>query len=147
MHFHEWKESNLQHHSIGLDNGLAPNRRQAVIWTNADPIHWRIYLALGGEELSLLIRHLASHAFLWCQQCQVIFLQIGLISMKLHHYSWQEHYSDVTWVSWCLIPLPNQLFVQQLVQVNNKENIKASYYCLFVMGIYLWLVDSPHKGP
>ena len=24
--------------SIGLDNGLAPNRRQAIIWTNADPI-------------------------------------------------------------------------------------------------------------
>ena len=25
----------------GLENGLAPNRRQAIIWTNADPIHWR----------------------------------------------------------------------------------------------------------
>ena len=24
--------------SIGLDHGLAPNRRQAIIWTNADPI-------------------------------------------------------------------------------------------------------------
>ena len=23
------------------------NRRQAIIWTNADPIHWRIYEALG----------------------------------------------------------------------------------------------------
>ena len=22
--------------SIGLDNGLAPNRRQGIIWTNAD---------------------------------------------------------------------------------------------------------------
>ena len=28
--------------NIGLDNGLAPNRRQATISTNADPIHWRI---------------------------------------------------------------------------------------------------------
>ena len=36
--------------SIGLDNGLAPNRRQAIIWTNADPVHWRIYAALGGDE-------------------------------------------------------------------------------------------------
>ena len=36
--------------SIGLDNGLAPNRPQAIIWTNADPIHWRIYAALGGDE-------------------------------------------------------------------------------------------------
>ena len=26
--------------------------RQAIIWTNADPIHWRIYVALGGEELN-----------------------------------------------------------------------------------------------
>ena len=23
---------------------------QAIIWTNADPIHWRIYAALGGDE-------------------------------------------------------------------------------------------------
>ena len=37
---------------IGLDNGLAPNRRQAIIWTNADMIHWRIYAALGGDELN-----------------------------------------------------------------------------------------------
>ena len=36
---------------IGSDNGLVPNRRQAIIWTNADPIHWRIYAALGGDEL------------------------------------------------------------------------------------------------
>ena len=38
-------------HSIGLDNGLAPNRWQAIIWTNADPIHWRIYVALEGDGL------------------------------------------------------------------------------------------------
>ena len=37
---------------IGLDNGLAPNRRQAIIWSNADMIHWRIYAALQGCELN-----------------------------------------------------------------------------------------------
>ena len=31
-----------------FDNSLASNRRQAIIWTNADPIHWRIYAARGG---------------------------------------------------------------------------------------------------
>ena len=36
--------------SIGLDNALAPNRRQAIIWTNADPINWRIYAVLWGDE-------------------------------------------------------------------------------------------------
>ena len=37
--------------SIGSGNGLAPNRRQAIIWTDDDPVHWRIYAALGGDEL------------------------------------------------------------------------------------------------
>ena len=36
--------------ALVLDDGLAPNRRQAIIWTNADPIHWIIYAALGGDE-------------------------------------------------------------------------------------------------
>ena len=36
--------------SIGLDNGLAPIRRQAIIWTNVDPINWCIYEALWGYE-------------------------------------------------------------------------------------------------
>ena len=35
----------------GLDNGLALNRWQAIILTNADLIHWCIYVALGGDEL------------------------------------------------------------------------------------------------
>ena len=33
--------------NIGLDDGLALNRRQAIIQTNADSVHWRIYVALG----------------------------------------------------------------------------------------------------
>ena len=31
--------------SIGSDNGLAPNRRQAIIWTNDNPVYWCIYAA------------------------------------------------------------------------------------------------------
>ena len=49
--------------SIVLDNGLAPNRRQAIIWTNADPIDWRMYAALGRDELTwicALYKHLVS---------------------------------------------------------------------------------------
>ena len=41
-----------------IDNGSdlvqemnAPVRRQAIIRTNADPVHRRIYAAQGGEEL------------------------------------------------------------------------------------------------
>ena len=46
-------ESNWQYASISSGNGLAPNRRQDIIWTNADLIHWRIYAALGGDELTM----------------------------------------------------------------------------------------------
>ena len=58
MHFFEWKwfnfdsnfseifskESNWQYAGTGSGNGLAPNRRQAITWTNADPVHRRIYM-------------------------------------------------------------------------------------------------------
>ena len=37
--------------STGSDNVLAPKRRQAIIWTNAHLIHWRIYAVLGGDQL------------------------------------------------------------------------------------------------
>ena len=39
------------HWSIDLDNGLVLSRRQIIIWTNAGPVHWRIYATLGGIEL------------------------------------------------------------------------------------------------
>ena len=28
------------------------NKQHAIIWTNADPIHWRIYAAPGRDELN-----------------------------------------------------------------------------------------------
>ena len=58
---HKFYFISIRHHiawqgpSIGLDNGLAPNRRQAIIWTNADPIHWRIYAAPWWDESQ--VRH------------------------------------------------------------------------------------------
>ena len=37
-----YQESNWQQASISSGNGLAPNRRQAIIWTNDEPVHWHI---------------------------------------------------------------------------------------------------------
>ena len=39
--------------SIGLDNGLAPSRRQAIIWINDGIVYRRIYASLGRNELTL----------------------------------------------------------------------------------------------
>ena len=43
------QESNWQQASIGSGNGLAPNMRQTIISTNAHPVRWRIYAALGED--------------------------------------------------------------------------------------------------
>ena len=44
--------SSWQNFIFGSGNGLVPNRQQAIIWTNADPVHWCIYSAPGGYELT-----------------------------------------------------------------------------------------------
>ena len=38
--------------SIGSDNGLAPPKRQVIIWTNDELFYWRLYAALGLNELT-----------------------------------------------------------------------------------------------
>ena len=67
MHFFQWKlfdfkenftdlcslESNWQSGSIGSDNGLVPNGRQAIIWSNEGMFYWRIYTSLDLNELKL----------------------------------------------------------------------------------------------
>ena len=60
MHFREWKYKitevcswgfNWQHPNISLDNGFAPNWQPAIIWTSSDPVQWRTYAVLRGDEL------------------------------------------------------------------------------------------------
>ena len=43
--------SNWQYGSISSDNGLVPNRRQAIIWANNALGYWRIYALLCLNEL------------------------------------------------------------------------------------------------
>ena len=38
--------------NISSRNGLAPNRRQAIIWTNNGQVYWRRYASLGYNELN-----------------------------------------------------------------------------------------------
>ena len=42
----------IQLHSMGSGNALSPVQCQAITLTNAVPVHWGIYAALGGDELS-----------------------------------------------------------------------------------------------
>ena len=38
---------------ISSGNGLAPNRRQAIAWTNDDPVHGCLYVAPELSELMI----------------------------------------------------------------------------------------------
>ena len=65
------QESNWQYASIGSGDGFSPNRRQAITWTNADPVHWRIYAE--GDELKSVFEYV---------------FELLLIFGKLHNLQW-----------------------------------------------------------
>ena len=54
LRFHEVysQGSNWQYSSIGSGNGLAPSRRQAIIWTDDGIVYWRIYASLSLNDLT-----------------------------------------------------------------------------------------------
>ena len=109
--------SNWQQPGTSLDNGLALNRRQAIIWTNADPFHWRIYAALGGWWVKVgwgwwfkLIKQP-------CRHCQMNFSLINipwrftvrqchdtLLLMAMPLYNWQSWSGSLWCVNGHLIP-------------------------------------------
>ena len=60
MHFFEWISIKIPLKFVpkGPINNISAYvqiiawRRQAIIWTNDDPVHRRIYATLGGDELN-----------------------------------------------------------------------------------------------
>ena len=50
---------------------LAPNRWQVIIWTNADPIHWRIYAVLGGDQLICLSMQYHSLVYIYREKVHI----------------------------------------------------------------------------
>ena len=84
-HFLEWKllhfysnfiaicsqASKYQYVSIGSDDGLAPNRRQAITWTNTGPVYWCIYVSFSLNELT--------GAVLMTKTVRNIFFKVSLV--------------------------------------------------------------------
>ena len=54
-----YQRCSQQWSNIGSDNGLAPNRRQAIIWTNDGLIYWNIYVSL--NELKKVYKDSSDH--------------------------------------------------------------------------------------
>ena len=100
LHFLQWKRLNFkwnfieicslgfnwQYGSIVSDNGLAPNRRQAIIWSNVGMLYWHIYAPLG---LTALINKINSNIV----QCEEID----------YHWSqnWATHLTSRDYFTFC----------------------------------------------
>ena len=102
---------------IGWYNGLVPNRRQAIIWTSAVLIHWRIYSALlrgrwvngknpthhlefqyiyllmGGLGVDLRVLNWFASGMIKCIVCDNTYvLQFEMISASWWHICWKSVY-------------------------------------------------------
>ena len=67
---------NWQYGNIALDNGLAPNRRQAITWSSVVMLYWNIYPSLGLSELS------ANPVLILAFQFATMAGEISLIKLK-----------------------------------------------------------------
>ena len=65
-------------------NGLAPNRRQAITWTNAEPAHWRVYAALGEDELTAV--HRDACCFLQKNAIQLVLWDLDIDKRSLNYW-------------------------------------------------------------
>ena len=73
----------------------------------------------------------------WDIWCLVVGPRDGALSNR---------YSGVTWSSWRLISPPTRHFVQELVQTNGKEKIKASHWWPFERESIGYRGIPHHKG-
>ena len=138
---------------------LAPNRWQAIIRTNADPIHWRIYAMLGGVERGWgwgVVREgggeeggggggtklISYFSFQYAATLGMLFilqLVVGLLAVFLHvkvglrHHLY--HYIGTKWASLCLKSLTTPQFVL------------LSALLALCVGNHRWPMDSHSKGP
>ena len=119
---------------IGSDNGLSPDRRQAIILTNAGIL---LIWTLGTNFNEILIEihtfsfknfHLKMSSGKWRPFC------LGL--NVLNHYSTMA--SQITGVS---------IDCSTLCSGADQTKHQTSASLAFVRGIHRWPVNSPHKGP
>ena len=81
--------SNWQHVIIGSDNGLAQNRRQAIIWTNDGLVNMRIYASLSLKELKRI-----KYGVFWSIQLLPAWFEKSYV-VKLHCIYWLNNAEHV----------------------------------------------------
>ena len=99
-------------------------------WPYKPGWHHKILPSKPNQELITQVPVIMRYNFSWVQPIFSVVIRrkhaTNLLSPSI------QHYCNITQVSWCLKLLDTQLFVQLLVQTNNKEIIKAPYYWSFL---------------
>ena len=116
--------------SIGSDNGLAPYRWQAIIWTNGGIVYWCIYVSLGLNELRSWYDSTRSPSCwglnsLWsndphiASESLVIYvLDSGLLPVWCQAISWPKFRFTVSWARRCKLRwiwIKIQIFVKKCI--------------------------------
>ena len=100
------------------------HRQQAIIWTNVDLIHWRIYVALGGIELierNLEFPTKAYFSLQWCHMAsQITSLTIVYSNIYSRHRSKKTSKLQVTGLCEGNSPVTGEFPAQG---ASNTENV------------------------
>ena len=76
-----------------------PKRRQAITWTNADSVHWRIYAALGGDGL-INVSNMAPriHLVFYSLNCYFFLIHGCKICMNIIRYRADTTLPTTFWI-------------------------------------------------
>ena len=92
------------------------NRWQAITWTNANPGHWRIYAAIGGDELTLVVMYLFGEKYVYIYAFSIISQHwIGLSCWK--HSLWKTRL--------CLSCIVNAMATDGLLTQGDRTLVEA----------------------
>ena len=114
-------------YSIKNNNGLAPNRRQAIHWTNDDPVQRRIYVSFGLNELStatrklLLERAILVLAVEWWVTC----ISDAVMQLDLALVWYYKQYRRSTGLEWCKYQCLSPNHVDDCQQMNITFDIST----------------------
>ena len=114
---------------IGLDNGLSPGRRQAIIWTNVGISLIRTL----GTNFSEILGEIHSFSF-------------SKMHLKMSSAKWHLFGLGLNELKWCHIDImASHITSKSTVCSTHQRKHQSSTTLAFVSGILQWLVDSPHK--
>ena len=141
-----------------LEYGLVPNRWQAITWSNADLVHWRIYAALGEMSQCLSSSHLIlSHHIKWWSFVVLLDGQISVNNESIHFIHtiwWHRTGSTLAQVMACCLMAPSHYPNQcWLIIIHMYFLFRLTHWPLGDLDailklqssiLFYWLVSSHH---